>query len=124
MRINRLDLHRYGKFTDCSLTLPAAQCDFHMLVGANEAGKSTIRAAILDLLFGIEARSTYDFLHPRSELRLAGSITHAGDSLDFQRLRKSSKSHLLSSVFTSKTSLLNHQMHQPFSARNGSRKLN
>jgi len=92
MRINRLDLHRYGKFTDCSLTLPAAPCDFHMLVGANEAGKSTIRAAILDLLFGIEARSTYDFLHPRSELRLAGSITHAADSLDFQRLRKSSKS--------------------------------
>ncbi|MFZ4536328.1 AAA family ATPase [Propionivibrio sp.] len=88
MRIDRLDLPRYGKFTDASIDLPVAKRDFHLLVGANEAGKSTIRDAILDLLFGIEVRSTYDFLHPKAELRLGAAISHAGDVLDFQRVKK------------------------------------
>lgn len=88
MRIDRLDLSRYGKFTDVSIDLPFAKRDFHLLVGANEAGKSTIRNAILDLFFGIEMRSAYDFLHPKAELRLKAAISHGGEVLDFQRVKK------------------------------------
>jgi uncharacterized protein YhaN len=88
MRIDRLDLSRYGKFTDLSIGLPKAQRDFHLLVGANEAGKSTLRAAILDLLFGIEMRSAYDFLHPKADLRLQAAISHGAAVLDFQRVKK------------------------------------
>jgi uncharacterized protein YhaN len=47
MRISRLDLLRYGKFTEKSVSLPKAEKDFHLIVGPNEAGKSTLRNAIL-----------------------------------------------------------------------------
>lgn len=88
MRIDRLDLSRFGKFTDTTIALPVAKRDFHLLVGSNEAGKSTIRDAILDLLFGIEMRSAYDFLHPKAEMRLGAKISHGGSELDFQRVKK------------------------------------
>lgn len=88
MRIARLDLARYGKFTDRSIELPAAKRDFHLLVGANEAGKSTVRDAILDLLFGIGTRSAYDFLHPKTEMRLGALICDEGSSFEFQRIKK------------------------------------
>ena len=65
MRFDRLDLIKYGKFTDRSISFPVAEHDFHLIVGPNEAGKSTLRSAILDLLFGIETRSPYNFI-PRN----------------------------------------------------------
>ena len=73
MRFHRLDLVRYGKFTDRRLEFPRASRDFHMVVGPNEAGKSTLRQAFYDLLFGFHARTPLDFLHPKSELRLAAA---------------------------------------------------
>lgn len=91
MRIARFDLLRYGKFTDRSLILPKADQDFHFIVGPNEAGKSTLRAAIQDLLFGIETRSRYNFLHPHHEMRLGACLERDGDqdarALDFIRLK-------------------------------------
>ena len=66
MRIRRLDLTRYGKFTDHQLDFGPAQAgqpDLHILYGPNEAGKSTIFAAWLDLLFGIPDRSPMGFAH-------------------------------------------------------------
>ena len=67
MRIDRLDLVRYGKFTGRSLDfgeIRRERPDFHLVYGPNEAGKSTLFSAFLDLLFGIDNRSTYGFLHP------------------------------------------------------------
>ncbi|HMO31239.1 AAA family ATPase, partial [Enterovirga sp.] len=48
MRLRRLDLVRYGKFTDRSLDFgerSAGQPDLHVVFGPNEAGKSTAFAA-------------------------------------------------------------------------------
>ena len=62
MRIERLDLTRYGKFSDYRLDFGAAPpggSDFHVVYGLNETGKSTAAAAILDLLFGIDKQSAY-----------------------------------------------------------------
>ena len=91
MRIARFDLLRYGKFTDRSLTLPRAEQDFHFIVGPNEAGKSTLRDAIQDLLFGIETRSRYNFLYPHHEMRLGACLERDGDQgagpLDFIRVK-------------------------------------
>jgi len=91
MRITRLDLLRYGKFTDKSVAFPSASKDFHLIVGPNEAGKSTLRNAIQDLLFGIETRSRYNFLHQHSDMRLGALIENGSDRLDFVRLKARTK---------------------------------
>jgi uncharacterized protein YhaN len=92
MRIQQLSLLRYGKFTDRLLSFPKAPRDFHFVVGANEAGKSTTRSAILDLLYGIETRSTLDFRHPKAEMRLGAAVEHQGTTLNFVRTKARIKS--------------------------------
>ena len=57
MRFHRIDLLRYGMFTERNIEFPPMEPDFHLVAGANETGKSTLRSAISDLLFGIEHRS-------------------------------------------------------------------
>lgn len=78
MRIRELKLIRYGKFTDRSLALPFKDRDIHFIVGPNEAGKSTVRTAIGDWLFGIPMRTPLAFLHPMPELRIGGVIERPG----------------------------------------------
>lgn len=92
MRINRLDLLYYGKFTERSISLPQFDHDFHLICGPNEAGKSTIRSAILDLFFGIETRSTYNFLHEYPNMKLGALIEQDGSLFDFQRSKATKQS--------------------------------
>lgn len=92
MRIQHLDLIRYGKFSERRLEFPAAAQDFHFIVGPNEAGKSTTRSAILDLLYGFPHRSAYAFLHGSTELRLGGLLQQGEQSLAIQRSKSRSKS--------------------------------
>lgn len=94
MRINRLDLLRYGPFTDVSLTCPRATFDLHLIFGPNEAGKSTSLAAIEDLLFGIPHNSPYNFVHDYGAMRVGGVLEHNGQILEFRR-RKGNKDTLL-----------------------------
>ncbi|MCP4185749.1 MAG: AAA family ATPase [Hyphomicrobiales bacterium] len=92
MRFNQLNLIRYGKFSNFSIDLPAPfgdnKPDFHLVVGANEAGKSTTRHAISDLLFGIEARTRFDFLHAKSDMCLGAILEYGDDQLEYQRLKR------------------------------------
>lgn len=74
MRIQQFQLIRYGKFTDRTIDLPAAGQDIHLIVGPNEAGKSTLRSAIADWLFGIPVRTPMAFAHAMPELRLGGTL--------------------------------------------------
>lgn len=74
MRIRELNLIRYGKFTDRRVLLPQGDQDIHLVVGPNEAGKSTVRSAIGDWLFGIPKSTPLAFLHPMPELRIGGVI--------------------------------------------------
>lgn len=97
MRIRQLQLIRYGKFTHHVLDLPAPlpgtlqdapqnpPPDIHLIVGPNEAGKSTTRAALGDWLFGIKTHTSMAFLHPMPELRLAGVLEVQSQQLAFQR---------------------------------------
>ncbi len=88
MRLQNLDLIRYGKFTDRSLELArSSDHDFHLILGPNEAGKSTLRGAILDLLFGFPPRTPLDFVHAKSELRLGAVLQHDDQTLAFMRLK-------------------------------------
>ncbi|HEX5418863.1 MAG TPA: AAA family ATPase [Gammaproteobacteria bacterium] len=91
MRLERLDLTRYGVFTDGSIRFerPAhGESDFHVVYGPNEAGKSTLLSAFLDLLFGIETRSRYDFLHPYSTMRVGGILEIAGARHALVRIKR------------------------------------
>ncbi|CAN7437903.1 AAA family ATPase [Pararhizobium sp. LjRoot235] len=91
MRLNRLDLVRYGKFTGRSLDFGDARHqspDFHLVYGPNEAGKSTLFSAFLDLLFGIDNRSTYGFLHPYETMRIGGVIAVGGSARAVARIKR------------------------------------
>ncbi len=95
MRLRRLDLIRYGKFTDRVIDFGqrlAGQPDLHVIYGPNEAGKSTAFAAFLDLLFGIGPQSPYDFLHPYSTMRVGGALEVAGETHEFARIKRQQNS--------------------------------
>lgn len=87
MRIDRLDLTAFGCFTDRSLDLTAP--GVHLVTGPNEAGKSTARYAVGQLLYGIDVRSTFDFVHQMSEMRLGGLLRDArGQALEIVRHKR------------------------------------
>lgn len=89
MKFLRLDLIAYGGFTDCAIPLDAKQTDFHIIYGANEAGKSTTHRAMLGLLFGIDFRITDDFVHAKQDLKIGAKLaTQRGETLYFQRLKR------------------------------------
>ena len=100
MRIARLDLTRYGKFSDYRLDFgpaPPGGSDFHVVYGLNETGKSTAAAAILDLLFGVEKQSAYGASkgrgsvpnwHPYSAMRIGARLELGGRPYEVARLKR------------------------------------
>lgn len=95
MRLMRLDLTRYGKFTDHSIDFGAprdGEPDLHIIYGPNEAGKSTALASFLDLLFGIETRSRFNFLHPYPTMRVGAALELAAGTQELLRLKRSQNS--------------------------------
>ena len=96
MRLRRLDLLRYGRFTEESLDLPLPdrQPDLHVVFGLNEAGKSTALLAIEDLLFGIHPNSRFDFLHAYPDMRVGAVLQDHHETLEVRR-RKGNRDTLL-----------------------------
>ena len=97
MRLRRFDLLRYGHFTDRAIDFGGpgnGRPDLHLIIGPNEAGKSTMLNGLGDLLFGIDATSPYNFLHDYQAMRLGGVVQNASGELAFIR-RKGSKGTLL-----------------------------
>ncbi|HTR10899.1 MAG TPA: AAA family ATPase [Paraburkholderia sp.] len=87
MRLKQLDLIKYGKFTDTTLPFAHAAHDFHVIVGPNEAGKSTVRTAVSELLFGMRLQTPLDFLHGTPELRIGGVLESGASEQRFHRAR-------------------------------------
>ncbi|TAN16881.1 MAG: hypothetical protein EPN45_02120 [Rhizobiaceae bacterium] len=95
MRLRRLDLTRYGKFTDYSIDFGehvAGTPDLHIVYGLNEAGKSTSLSAYLDLLFGIEERTKYGFLHQGKAMEIGACLEFDGQTHEFKRVKQRSNS--------------------------------
>ncbi|MER9330930.1 AAA family ATPase [Mesorhizobium sp. M0488] len=95
MRLRRLDLIRYGKFTERMIDFgpkPESGPDLHIVFGLNEAGKSTALSGYLDLLFGIEERSRYNFLHEYGAMRIGGVLEFDGAEHTFTRTKQRSNS--------------------------------
>jgi len=94
VRLARLDLDRYGRFTDVSLPLPRQATDLHVIYGPNEAGKSTTRKGLTELLYGFEKSTPFAFLHDYSELRLRACIESGEEHFEIVR-RKTNRNSLL-----------------------------
>jgi len=88
MRFEAIDLVRYGHFSSRHLRFPESGHDFHLILGRNEAGKSTLRQAFRDLLFGIPMATSMSFLHPGTELELGARLSGGPGELVFGRRRK------------------------------------
>jgi chromosome segregation protein len=77
MRLNRLELIRYGRFQDYALDFGSAKNDrpdITVVYGANEAGKSTAFMAWLDFLFGFQGASPYAYRFDRRDLLVGAEL--------------------------------------------------
>lgn len=81
MRLARLEIPAFGPFTDWRLELPGPEAgggaDLHLLLGPNEAGKSSLLRAIRQLLYGIPERSEDGFVHDYQRLRIGAELVAA-----------------------------------------------
>ena len=95
MRIDRIDLIRYGHFFQRAIDIPQRQPDFFVIYGDNEAGKSTLLRGISALLFGVPPRTPDVHSCKGPELRIGATISNSTASFSFRR-RKGTTATLLS----------------------------
>ncbi len=95
MRLSRLDLTRFGHFTDRSIDFgpaPSGGSDFHIIHGANEAGKTVLMEAYLRLIYGFPIRESYGFKHPLNTLQVGGVIEINGVATELVRVKRAANS--------------------------------
>ncbi|WP_298966426.1 AAA family ATPase [uncultured Roseibium sp.] len=93
MRLNRLDLIRYGRFDGAEIELPRpanGDPDVTIIYGPNESGKSTAFNGFLELLFGMKSGThPYAFKFDRSDLLVGAELEIPGREATV--LRRNSK---------------------------------
>jgi uncharacterized protein YhaN len=89
VRFRELRLVAYGPFTDQVIDFgEPAECDLHIVLGLNEAGKSSARRAIHALLFGFPHVTPDAHVHPYERLRVGALLdTNDGQSIEFARVK-------------------------------------
>lgn len=87
MRIDRLDMLSYGHLRAQSLDLSRPTAGLTLVLGPNEAGKSTTLRAIKALLFGIERGAADDYGMGRESLRV-GAALRDGDGAVIEVIRQ------------------------------------
>ena len=81
MRFERLELTRYGGYEGRVVDFGRDGPDLHLIIGPNEAGKSTLLSAIGDLLFGVHRPTLQDWRFESKDLRLAATIASEAGAL-------------------------------------------
>ncbi len=94
MRIDELRLMAFGPFTDSIIDLHDGKEGFHIIYGLNEAGKSSALRALRYMLYGIPERSTDNFLHPYSKMRIGGTI-RSGNGEVLELIRRKGRDNTL-----------------------------
>lgn len=94
MKFLRLGLQPFGSFSNMGLDFQGGG-NLHLILGPNEAGKSTTLRAIRGFLFGIPLRSQDVHTHDGKELRVQATLVSSdGSTLSLAR-RKGTKNDLL-----------------------------
>ena len=85
IRLGRLDLVRWGCFSEQTLHFGDADERLHVVYGGNAAGKSTTRRAITALLFGVPARTQDAHTHDYADLRIGAQLLTGDGPLEVLR---------------------------------------
>jgi uncharacterized protein YhaN len=86
VKIQELNLAAFGPFTDRKLVFDLETCGLHIVYGPNEAGKSSALRGLKALLYGVEERTSDNFLHANDKLRIYGCLRNTdGHDLAFVR---------------------------------------
>lgn len=94
MKILELQLHAFGPFTDRVLDFSAGREGLHLVMGPNEAGKSSALRALKQALFKIPVRSTDDFVHAHPKLKVGLRLRNA-DGREMTILRRKGSNNTL-----------------------------
>jgi uncharacterized protein YhaN len=78
MRLAHLTLERYGPFESLDLPLDPTPGRVNLIVAPNGFGKSVIRRAIGEFLFGIEARTPMTFRFGTEKIRILADVQQDG----------------------------------------------
>jgi len=95
MKILQLHLVAFGLFTDKTLAFSDDKLGLHILYGANEAGKSSMRRALTHLFFGIPERTQDAYFHANDQLRIGARLQGDNDDELICYRRKGRKNTLL-----------------------------
>ncbi|MGD1097287.1 MAG: AAA family ATPase, partial [Bryobacteraceae bacterium] len=85
MRLDRIELLRYGHFSNRFIDLPIVAPDYYIIYGDNEAGKSTLLRGISSLFFGVPARTVDVHSCKTSELRIGATLSESEKKFSFRR---------------------------------------
>ncbi len=89
MKIDRLNIEAFGNLTDIVLDFVSETPGFHIVYGPNEAGKSTALRALKGFLYGIPVRTSDNFFHDYSKLKIGGTLVNSdGKAQILWRLKK------------------------------------
>jgi uncharacterized protein YhaN len=93
MRVSEFSLEKYGVFDQLELKL-SPDAGLTVIYGPNEAGKSTLLAAVSDFLFRIEAQTPYGSVFGYDAIRLGATLRLASGAELVLRRRKANKTNL------------------------------
>lgn len=113
MRINKLHIKDFGKFHEKDITLTPG---LNILYGGNEAGKTTTKDFIIDMLYGIDKKSGtgvrfdhYEKRRPINSTEYCGSMEVSTDTTEYlieRNFLKQSKRTMLKDLNTGKDVVL------------------
>ena len=83
MRLRRLLIEQYGNFERLDLALAVEPGRISLVVAPNGAGKSMLRRAFHDLLFGYKADARLNFRYKKGLSLQAEAVTRTGQDLQF-----------------------------------------
>jgi uncharacterized protein YhaN len=90
VRLESIDLIRFGHFSGHKVELPIRQPDYYLIYGDNEAGKSTLLRGISALFFGVPVKTPDVHSCKGPELRIGGTISDGSTRLSFRRRKGAS----------------------------------